>query len=166
MRERDRLQPPPVAGLSRCPFCHDDVRVATDAWVACEQCLARHHDGCWVEGAGCSSCAAQRALARPARRRSLAPLALVVGVALGWVLGLRFDTIRRLVEPEPVATHMDGPAGGREVPGYVFERIDFMMNEDRPDDAERYAQQMLEAYPDAGPELREYLDEARRRTGH
>jgi hypothetical protein len=40
----------------RCPFCHARVAVETEEWVACKQCLARHHAACWGESARCSSC--------------------------------------------------------------------------------------------------------------
>ncbi|MDF1664912.1 MAG: hypothetical protein P1V97_24335, partial [Planctomycetota bacterium] len=38
----------------RCPYCHDNVQTNTDDWVACQQCLARHHEECWV--GQCSAC--------------------------------------------------------------------------------------------------------------
>jgi hypothetical protein len=40
----------------RCPFCHAKVVLETDEWVACKQCLARHHAACWGESSRCSSC--------------------------------------------------------------------------------------------------------------
>jgi hypothetical protein len=54
-----------VAGSKvRCPFCHDDVQTGDPTWVACADCLARHHAGCWDEGRRCSSCGATDRLAR------------------------------------------------------------------------------------------------------
>lgn len=41
---------------TKCPYCHDDVRPAEDAWVVCSDCLARHHKECWQDSARCSSC--------------------------------------------------------------------------------------------------------------
>jgi hypothetical protein len=42
--------------LFRCPFCHDDVNPASEIWIACGACLARHHSECWSEANACSSC--------------------------------------------------------------------------------------------------------------
>src|SRR5271155_4603745 len=41
---------------TRCPYCHDDVKPAEDAWVVCTDCLARHHKECWQDSARCASC--------------------------------------------------------------------------------------------------------------
>jgi hypothetical protein len=41
---------------TRCPYCHDAVDRAADAWVACEACLARHHAACWSETGACGAC--------------------------------------------------------------------------------------------------------------
>lgn len=38
----------------RCPYCHDNVNLESDDWVACQQCLARHHSECWTSE--CSAC--------------------------------------------------------------------------------------------------------------
>jgi hypothetical protein len=39
----------------RCPYCHDDVAAEeVEAALVCQQCLARHHRECWVEG--CANC--------------------------------------------------------------------------------------------------------------
>jgi hypothetical protein len=43
-------------GPTRCPFCHESVAPASDDWVACSQCLGRHHAACWEEGAACAGC--------------------------------------------------------------------------------------------------------------
>jgi hypothetical protein len=40
----------------RCPFCHSQVALEHDRWVACRQCLARHHAACWGEGGACGAC--------------------------------------------------------------------------------------------------------------
>jgi hypothetical protein len=39
----------------RCPFCHDGIAAEAD-WLACRQCLARHHAACWRETGRCASC--------------------------------------------------------------------------------------------------------------
>jgi len=42
----------------RCPFCHEGVGIGQPQ-LACNQCRAWHHQGCWAEGGGkCSSCGA------------------------------------------------------------------------------------------------------------
>lgn len=52
-RDREvRVEP----GPTRCPFCHESVAPASDDWVACAQCLGRHHAACWAEGAACAGC--------------------------------------------------------------------------------------------------------------
>jgi hypothetical protein len=53
-----------IAGSpSRCPFCHSDIAVASEDWVACRGCLARHHAPCWKELTRCGACGHDRALA-------------------------------------------------------------------------------------------------------
>lgn len=52
-------RPPDVAiegAGTRCPYCHESVRVEDDAWTVCGACLARHHEACWDEHGCCSSC--------------------------------------------------------------------------------------------------------------
>lgn len=49
--------------INRCPFCHVDLQVESERWVACARCLARHHDSCWDEGGQCGSCASPDRLA-------------------------------------------------------------------------------------------------------
>lgn len=80
------------AGGLRCPFCHDDVNIdATVPWVACEKCLARHHEACWGEAGRCGGCAHDVALAGRLRAgsrsaeeppRSLAALWALLAVGL------------------------------------------------------------------------------------
>ena len=41
---------------TRCPYCHENVRLAEDAWVVCAECLARHHKECWQDALRCSAC--------------------------------------------------------------------------------------------------------------
>ena len=42
----------------RCPYCHEGVAIGQPQ-LACNQCRAWHHQGCWTEGGGkCSSCGA------------------------------------------------------------------------------------------------------------
>ena len=45
-----------VQSAVRCPWCHEDVVIASDDWVACRECMARHHDTCWEERARCATC--------------------------------------------------------------------------------------------------------------
>ena len=65
----------------RCPYCHDDLTAASDPWVACATCLARHHHSCWSESDGCASCRSLSGLL-PARALQEARLRLL-GAALG-----------------------------------------------------------------------------------
>ncbi len=58
-----------VKEAHRCPFCHEDVSVTGDDWVACKQCLARHHVGCWSEGDRCSACQGGTPLVPPTTGR-------------------------------------------------------------------------------------------------
>lgn len=47
----------------RCPYCHDACGPDDPRAMVCQQCLSRHHAGCWSEGGGrCASCASTRAL--------------------------------------------------------------------------------------------------------
>ena len=63
--EERRHEDVSVAGsLARCPFCHDEVAPGAADWVACESCLARHHETCWNESACCATCQGTRFLAR------------------------------------------------------------------------------------------------------
>ncbi|MBX3469088.1 MAG: hypothetical protein KF878_19630 [Planctomycetes bacterium] len=64
----------------RCPYCRDDCTPDDDN-VVCNECLARHHRGCWEEGgdrcAGCrSTVAAGAGGAASGRRVELAPPAV------------------------------------------------------------------------------------------
>jgi len=40
---------------TRCPYCHDEVAVLAEE-VACEKCLARHHETCWRDAGRCATC--------------------------------------------------------------------------------------------------------------
>ncbi|MBL4847847.1 MAG: hypothetical protein JKY65_20215 [Planctomycetes bacterium] len=56
---------------NRCPFCHDDIHVDSDVWIACARCFARHHDPCWGESGACGSCGGEQRLAPvPAKRQT------------------------------------------------------------------------------------------------
>ena len=51
---------------TRCPYCHQSLSLSpaegeTD-WLACAQCLGRHHTSCWSEGRGCAACGASTPL--------------------------------------------------------------------------------------------------------
>lgn len=58
--EPPRSKPPAVAfgseSPTRCPYCHDDVKVTATDWIACRACLARHHVECWRDRGACASC--------------------------------------------------------------------------------------------------------------
>jgi hypothetical protein len=64
--------------VHRCPFCHDTIRIDDEAWVACARCLARHHDGCFAEGARCGACGHEATLVRPAPPASRSRVGLIV----------------------------------------------------------------------------------------
>lgn len=82
VRERVRADQSPV----RCPFCHDDVRVGEQRWVACAGCLARHHSSCWGEGGRCGACGDVASLAGSggtSRTRDVVSALVVVAVLVG-----------------------------------------------------------------------------------
>lgn len=70
-RDDVRIDGSPV----RCPFCHEGVDVATDEWVACAGCLARHHGECWAEGTKCGACGGAESLARTGAPAATRPIA-------------------------------------------------------------------------------------------
>ncbi len=93
-RPRGEPEPEPVelpdvrVATNRCPFCHEDVVVQTDEWVACWGCQARHHRACWQEGSRCGSCGETRfveespsATPTKATRGPLSVAATICGVA-------------------------------------------------------------------------------------
>lgn len=41
---------------TRCPYCHDGVRVDDDEATRCPTCSAPHHGACWREHMGCATC--------------------------------------------------------------------------------------------------------------
>lgn len=53
-----------VASPIRCPFCHEGIDLADEAWVACAGCVARHHHACWDEAGRCGSCGGGERLTR------------------------------------------------------------------------------------------------------
>lgn len=67
--EREDVQ----LAVNRCPFCHDRIEVDAPGWTSCRSCQARHHDACWGERPGCSSCGGLHRLvpAEPRRRGAL-----------------------------------------------------------------------------------------------
>lgn len=127
-RDDVRVEGAPV----RCPFCHTDVDVE-GAWSACGRCLARHHDGCWQEGARCSGCGHDVAVhhaarmappapsgrSKPSVRRTLGALVLSLAVALLVVLGV--TPSRRVAQapsapaPAPREEELARPPAGRAV---------------------------------------------------
>ncbi len=77
----------------RCPWCHEDIEVSERDWVACRECLARHHEHCWAEVAVCSCCGGAETLAPRARstappaRRAPEPEADLSGVVMASAVG-------------------------------------------------------------------------------
>ncbi|MBX3469949.1 MAG: hypothetical protein KF878_23990 [Planctomycetes bacterium] len=69
MSEASREGVRPAVAALRCPFCHEHVRAEDERWVACAQCLARHHDACWGESTACGACGHAASLA-PAEARA------------------------------------------------------------------------------------------------
>lgn len=67
--------------VQRCPYCHESVSLEADHWVACQQCLARHHEGCWSESSRCASCGSDRALSAAGAGATLVPVAPVRAAA-------------------------------------------------------------------------------------
>lgn len=51
-REAVRVERSPT----RCPFCHQSIAPEGEEWIACAQCLGRHHTACWAEGGACAAC--------------------------------------------------------------------------------------------------------------
>jgi hypothetical protein len=73
-KQRQSVEPDPRhvdrddvrVATNRCPYCHDDVAVHHDDWVACWTCQARHHRACWQESARCGACGETRCVAEAA----------------------------------------------------------------------------------------------------
>lgn len=63
----------------RCPYCHDACGPDDPRAMVCQQCLSRHHAGCWSEGGGrCASCASTRALQPSAPALVVSPAELTL----------------------------------------------------------------------------------------
>lgn len=60
MSSSTKFEKPPKVEVdrspTRCPYCHDNVHPAQDAWVVCSDCLARHHKECWQDAPRCGAC--------------------------------------------------------------------------------------------------------------
>jgi hypothetical protein len=126
-----------VSAVSRCPFCHVPVDLATQEWVACGGCLARHHASCWRDHGSCSSCGGTKALAQTAARTGaswnarvalgLAVAALGLAIAstvTGWFLarrasdGIEFN-MERQVELEKKVAELEVLLRARALPPEV-----------------------------------------------
>jgi hypothetical protein len=94
--------------VNRCPFCHDGICIDAEAWVACARCLARHHGGCFAEGARCGACGHDAPLVAPPAGRTRR----VVAVALALLLALLLTLAAR--DGASFTTQRTGPrlAGG------------------------------------------------------
>ena len=86
-----------AASPLRCPFCHDELSTRLDDWVACRECLARHHVACWRDHRACAFCGRREFVssASPTRVWAATPPAvagdhlgtITLGVYLGTILG-------------------------------------------------------------------------------
>lgn len=56
----------------RCPFCHEDISPGEEAKTLCNDCMAVHHEACWEEHGGCSSCSFGSSREAPQRQPTLA----------------------------------------------------------------------------------------------
>lgn len=102
--ERDDVRV--AASRTRCPFCHSSF--ADDEWVACRECLARHHVACWGENGACATCAATRFIigdrgVASSRARVIATTivgasiaALVGTIPFGCLLGMAVETVAKI----------------------------------------------------------------------
>ena len=70
----------------RCPYCHADVDLAGDEWLACEGCLARHHAACFEEHGRCSACGYGGALGRVVRRDRRVVTIAIAGALSGFAI--------------------------------------------------------------------------------
>jgi hypothetical protein len=93
------------SGPTRCPLCHDEVRVYAQVLRPCDECEALHHADCWVSnGEKCASCdagpRAKKAEGRAPRAVlpatpqeppilvQIASALLIVGVVMGSIIGV------------------------------------------------------------------------------
>lgn len=85
MRESRRAR----RSSTRCPYCHDEL-LRRGGWVACVDCLARHHEACWAEGAGCGTCGGRLGAApeRTRGKRRVGPLLALSALGALAVAGL------------------------------------------------------------------------------
>jgi hypothetical protein len=156
-------QRPGLVGLSRCPSCRDTIDRESTGWVACQRCLARHHDaGCWTAASGCSACGATRALATRdpprSRGRFAAPAALLIGAVIGLTVAAFADTQHVDAASTPVLVSKIVPAPPTVVvPDHVWERLAFLVNEERMDAAERLIDERFHGSPEVATELREVV---------
>ena len=75
-KERTEVEPEVTAERSptRCPYCHDACGPEDPNARVCQQCLSRHHAGCWREGGGqCASCGSKKMLAPATAEVTVAP---------------------------------------------------------------------------------------------
>jgi hypothetical protein len=127
-RPAEEAAPKLASNRSRCPYCHEEVRVERADWVACEGCLARHHRACWSERGSCAACHSQGALDRGRARRRLAlGLAGLALVGLGALGGVALRP-RPAASADPDAATVLMPVASRELArGSVVSRTDFAL---------------------------------------
>ncbi len=89
----------------RCPWCHADIAVSADDWVACRACMARHHAGCWDGYARCASCGAKDRLGGAPE--------VAIGGGAAEVRRLRYELARSKLDHEwgEVSRRRLGPNG-------------------------------------------------------
>jgi hypothetical protein len=82
------------AAVNRCPFCHDEA--TREASVACQGCLARHHQACWEEGgARCAACGNTEALvaAGGSQEKGTWPSWTVQMLGMGFAVGIAMPVV-------------------------------------------------------------------------
>lgn len=121
-RSDDRAEAEPEGervARTRCPFCREDA-LSTQAAVACEACLARHHAACWSESGSCGACGHRTPLIRaaPRPRRARAVMGALVLLLLGAGLG-RFTADRSGTRSEGASAPVTAPpAEAPRTPGW------------------------------------------------
>lgn len=152
-----------LVGLTRCAACHDGIDLEATPWLACQRCLARQHDGCWSGASGCAACGATRALAThpvPRRRWPSVLLAMLFGAGIG--LTGAFVALRaRPMDAAPAAlmakVEPTAPPVVVDVPDHILERLAFLVNEGRVDDARRLVDERFRNSPAVAAELHAVL---------
>ena len=127
----EKAAPKVATSLSRCPYCHEEVRAERADWVACEGCLARHHQSCWSEHGSCATCHSRGALARAGSRsgnRAFLVAALILGLIA--ISSIRFyvEKIKRQYDTQLAEAQLiELPVASRDLhAGDVVEKTDLV----------------------------------------